>query len=89
MSEVEPRRVRADVVTVDVGQERVILDPVTGVYFGLNAVAARVWDLLSEGRRQSEIVECLAEEFDAPRTRIETDVEALLVTLLERKLLTD
>src|SRR5262245_3491533 len=80
-------RVSPDVVFRDLEGEAVILDLASGTYFGLNAVATRVWRLLDEGRPFTAIVDAIAEEFDAVRGDVERDVAALLHDLQARRLI--
>ena len=49
-----------DVVFRDLDGEAVILDLVSGTYFGLNEVGTRVWRLVDEGRDPSQIVDVVA-----------------------------
>jgi coenzyme PQQ synthesis protein D (PqqD) len=79
-------RVSPDVVFRDLEGEAVILDLASGTYFGLNAVATRVWRLLDEGRPFASIVDAIASEFDADRADVERDVAALLRDLRARRL---
>ena len=44
------------VATADLGGESVLLDPVSGRYFGLNEVGTRIFELLSEPRSIADIV---------------------------------
>jgi hypothetical protein len=76
-----------DQVHTSLGDEAVILGLQDGVYYGLEAVGARVWALLSVPRRVSEIVALLVEEFDVSAERCEQDVLALLGDLSERRLI--
>jgi hypothetical protein len=69
------------VVCVRHGDRTVLLDHRRNQYYGLDEVGTRVWSLLAEGVHPSVIVQSLAEEFDAPRTRIESDTAALLAEL--------
>ncbi len=66
------------VVYKKVGDEMVLLDFERGVYYGLNPVGARVWDLLAEGKTADEIVNMLTDEFDVHRTDVAGDVIALM-----------
>jgi len=77
------------VIAKMIGTEMVLLDYDRGIYYGLNPVGARIWQLLSDGKNESEIVELLAEEYDAERAAIAADVAALLRELRERGLLTE
>ena len=76
-----------DVVFRDVVGEAMILHLGTGVYFGLDAVATRVWELIVEGRRVQDVCDAIAAEFDAPAERIHADVTALLEQLVAKRLL--
>ena len=74
-------------VHTTLGDEAVILGLEDGVYYGLDAVGARVWSLLAMPRGVSEIVDVVTEEFDVGRERCERDVLALLGELAERRLI--
>ena len=76
-----------DVVFRDVVGEAKILHLGSGVYFGLDAVATRVWELIVEGRRLQEVRDAIAAEFDAPPERIHADVTALVEQLVAKRLL--
>jgi hypothetical protein len=76
-----------DQVHTSLGDEAVILGLQDGVYYGLEAVGARVWSLLSVPRRVSEIIALLVEEFDVSAERCERDVLAFLGDLGERGLI--
>lgn len=67
--------------------EEVILDLVSGTYYGLNDVATRVWRLLASPRRIEEICDVLVLTYDVDRARLETDVLALLRDLLNHDLI--
>jgi hypothetical protein len=73
-------------VSTALGNETVILGMVDGVYYGLDAVGARVWALLATPRRVSELVEVITDEFDVASAQCERDVLALLDELSERRL---
>lgn len=76
-----------DVVFRDLDGEAVILDLVSGTYFGLNEVGTRVWRLVDEGRDASQIVDVVAAEYQADRATIARDVERLLDDLRTRRLI--
>ena len=63
------------------GEEAVLLDIRTGVYFGLDAVGTRIWDLLVQGTALGGIVEVLGQEFDAHRSTLVRDVTNFVQTL--------
>jgi len=74
-------------VHTSLGDEAVILGLGDGVYYGLDAVGARVWALLAEPRRVSELVDAVTAEFDVAKERCEHDVLALLGELADRRLI--
>jgi hypothetical protein len=82
-------RTSPDVVWRDLDGEAVLLDLSTGVYFGLNEVGTRIWQLLDEGRDHESIVGAIAAEFDAERDAIDADVRALVEKLQARGLVVD
>lgn len=65
-------------VFADLGGETVILNSKTGIYYGLDEVGARVWSLIQEPRKVSEITSALQEEYEVDADRCEKDLSALL-----------
>ncbi|HEU4561555.1 MAG TPA: PqqD family protein [Longimicrobium sp.] len=56
----------------------VLLDPVGGEYFGLDEVGVRIWELLPAHPTAAGLAERLAQEYDAPRERLQADAAAFL-----------
>jgi hypothetical protein len=77
---------REGVIAKMVGSEMVLLDYDRGVYYGLNPVGARVWQLLSDGEASDRIIELLAGEYDVARETLEADISALLRDLQAKEL---
>jgi hypothetical protein len=73
--------------TADLGEEVVILQFDSGVYFGLNEVGARIWQLLQEPKSVSEIEEALVAEYDIDRESCSLDLVELLQQLTDQKLI--
>ena len=73
-------------VSTSLGDESVILGMKDGVYYGLDAVGARVWTLIATPRRVSEVVRTITGEFDVTPEQCERDVLALLGELSARQL---
>jgi hypothetical protein len=71
----------------ELGDELVILDFKKGFYFGLNQVGARIWALLGEPTRVTEIRSRLLEEFAVDAEICEDDLLRLLEDLLARDLI--
>lgn len=59
-----------------------------GIYYGLNAVGARVWQLLQEPRMLDEIVQRLVAEFEVSREQCLEDVRELVSDLRRHELVT-
>lgn len=75
-------------VACTVAGEVVILHLDDGVYYGLNGVGTRIWQLLEQPRTLDEIVDVIVSEFDVDRQRCDEDVRSLLAELAERGLVT-
>ena len=73
-------------VFTTLGGEAVILGMRDGVYYGLDAVGARVWELIALPRRVGDLVATIVAEFDVTPDRCERDVVALLDDLAARGL---
>ena len=83
MSPVAHLRPRPHVVWISQGDAAVLLDAEGGLYFTLNGVAARTWELLAGGEPLSAILECLEDEYEIGRQQLEDDIAALLKHLVE------
>jgi len=77
----------AEVMARQIGEETVILDLVNGGYFGLDAVGARIWELLAEGRTLGETCDAIVAEYEVRREDAERDLRALVADLCAKKLL--
>ena len=76
----------AQVMSRQVGDETVILDLSSGMYFGLDPVGARIWQLLTEGHQLDAVVAALLAEYEVPEDQVRQDVQALLGELVSRGL---
>jgi pyrroloquinoline quinone biosynthesis protein D len=65
----------------------VLLHTGTGQYYSLDELGGRIWQLCDGSRRIADIVAVLCDEYDAPRSEIETDAMALVGELAEERLL--
>ncbi|HET6361703.1 MAG TPA: PqqD family protein [Gemmatimonadota bacterium] len=74
-------------VSVETGEETLILHLDTGSYHSLRNVAARIWDLLQNPIAVSDVAEVLSREYVTPREQCEADLLELLPALAERGLL--
>jgi len=73
-------------VARQVGDETVILHLVSGTYFGLDAVGARIWQLLGEGKSLNEICDVVLVEYEVSREDLEHDITGLIKDLLAQDL---
>ena len=78
----------ADVVTKMVGDELVLLDYRGEVYYGLDPVGTRVWQLVTEGATYARVIETLMAEHEVSREQLSADVERLIGDLQDAGLLT-
>lgn len=76
-----------DVVARRVGEETVLLDLDSGVYFTLNQVGSIVWRGLERSESVATIVARIVAEYDVATNEAEADVAALLEQLAEKGLL--
>src|SRR5829696_5209881 len=74
-------------VSSDLGEEIAILDFKAGIYFGLDNVGARVWQLVQKPKKVSEIRNALLEEYEVGSDRCERDLIALLRRLASEDLI--
>jgi hypothetical protein len=74
-------------VSSDLGGEVAILSLKNGVYYGLDAVGARIWELIQGPRTVNEIRDVLLEEYDVEPERCERDLFVLLDQLATENLI--
>ena len=76
-----------DQVSCDLAGEAAILNVKSGVYYGLDPVGARIWNLMQEPRAISEIQNTIAGEYDVEPERCARDLMDLLEKLLAEGLI--
>ncbi len=75
-----------DQVSSDLGGEVAILHLKAGTYYGLDAVGARIWDLIQKPRTVGEVRDVLVSEYEVAPDRCESDLIALLQRLADEGL---
>ena len=70
-------------VAADMMGEAVILNIDSGIYFGLNPVGTRIWELVQQPISMQSIQQTVLNEYDVDPERCEQDVQRLLGKLLE------
>ncbi len=79
-----------DQVSCEVANETVILSLTTGEYYGLNTVAASIWELLQQPRSVEEVRDSLlviyegVDEASCTEQVLETVTEMLAIGLVKR-----
>jgi len=68
-------------VSRELDGEVVILSLRTGMYYGLDSVGARIWQLIQEPRTVNEVCDAILEEYEVEPDQCEHDLLALLQEL--------
>lgn len=71
-----------DQVYCNLGEEAAILGMKSGVYYGLNPVGARIWQLVQEPTSIEEICGTIVSEYDVAAERAHDDLICLLRQML-------
>jgi hypothetical protein len=79
--------VAKDQVSSDLGGEVAILNLKAGEYYGLNAVGARIWNMIQRARTVEEIRDVLVSEYQVEPERCERDLIMLLQSLADAELI--
>jgi hypothetical protein len=67
-----------DQVTADLADKVVVLDLESGMYYGLDAVGARIWNLIQEPKVVSDVRDLLLKEYQVDPDRCEYELLAFL-----------
>lgn len=76
-----------DAAASRVGDETVILHLGSGVYFGLDPVGTRIWELLEAPQDIAALTSRLQAEFDVAPAVLQADVLAFVQSLLDHDIL--
>ena len=75
------------VMSRPVGDETVLLDLASGIYFGLDGVGQRIWELIASGRSLAQAAKTIVDEYDVEEAQARADVLEFASDLVERGLL--
>jgi hypothetical protein len=76
----------ADILHASVGtEEGVMMSIEEGRYYGLNAVASRIWELLETPKTVAQLCALLCEEFEVEVRTCETDVLKFVQDLIDNR----
>ena len=71
-----------------VGDETVLLDLASGMYFGLDGVGKRIWESVAEGQSLGQAAAVIAAEYEVEEAKAQADVIEFTSDLVKRGLLT-
>jgi superfamily II helicase len=75
-----------EVLSQELQEEAILLNLKTGVYFGLDEVGRRIWQLLKEHEDLSKVMEALLVEYDVSEERCREDLLDLVRKMEEQGL---
>lgn len=75
-----------DQISADLSDETVLMSLDTGRYYGMRAVAGRIWELLAEPRTVGSLCDALVKEYDVERDRCEREALAFVGELVQEGL---
>jgi hypothetical protein len=75
------------VLSRELAGETVLLNLESGVYYGLDAVGTRAWNLLAEERTLADVCTIMLEEFEVTHDTLQQDLTTLVRELCEKQLL--
>ncbi len=76
-----------DLLSSKIDDEVIIMGLQTDKYYGLDAIASRIWELLEEPRSLDELVSLLREEYEVEEDVCREETLALLQDLSSQKLI--
>jgi hypothetical protein len=79
--------VAKDQVSCDLAGEAAILNIKSGIYYGLDPVGARIWNLMQQPRAVADIQNAITSEYDVEPERCARDLVGLLEKLLAEGLI--
>ena len=79
-------RIPDDVMFRILGDEAVILNVGSGVYFGLDTVGTRMWQLMSEHGSTDKVVATMLNEYEVEEAQLRADLDKLIEQLSEKGL---
>ncbi len=75
-----------NVVSCDLDTEAAILNLKDGVYYGLDPIGAKIWNLIQKPITLTEVMETILNEYDVDNEQCKNDVLELIEELLENGL---
>lgn len=79
-------RINEDVVFRDLQGEMVLLNLKSGVYFGLDPMGTRIWQLIREHQFLHKVLRAVVEEHEVAESRCQQDLLSFVAALRENGL---
>jgi hypothetical protein len=70
-----------------VGDETVLLDLESGIYFGLDGVGKKIWESLAGGESLGRVVTIIVDQYEVEEAQAQADVLEFANELVQRGLL--
>jgi hypothetical protein len=86
VSDVTHVAINPSVIYRELSGEVVLLNLQSGVYYGLDTVGSRIWQLLMESRGLDEVCAIMLDEYDVDPDTLRADVETLVGELSDKGL---
>jgi len=80
--------VHPSVICRELSGETVLLNLESGVYYGLDAVGTRIWQLILQGCTIANVCDTMIKEYDVERDVLHADVMRLVGELREQGIVT-
>jgi hypothetical protein len=77
-----------EIVSSDIDGETVMMSIENGKYYGLDHIASRIWELIENPIKVSDLIDALLARYEVDRKSCERDVFLLLNELDNNKILT-
>lgn len=74
-------KIPADVLFQNVGEQTIFLNMKTGLYYALNPVGSRFWELLVEKKKVLDVFESMLEEYEVTPEVLQRDIVYLFQEL--------
>jgi len=74
-------------MTAQLPGEAVILDLVSGTYYGFEGIGAEVWEMIQKPLRVAELRDRITARYDIDAAQCEADLLALLGEMADKKLI--
>ena len=80
-------QIHPEAFSTEADNQIVILQYETGVYFTLNQVGMRIWQLLEQGKTLQEILNDLLQEYDVSKEQLRQDLLSVVKQFKEKGLI--